>query len=65
MTNHLLSSFRRILVSKILLVLVPVFLIGEIVALNKARSSILGTARQNLTESAITKGERLGDAIAI
>jgi len=65
MTNHRQSSFRRILVTRILLLFVPVLLIGEIVALNKARSSILGTARQILTESAISKGERIGDAIAI
>ncbi|MGF2038884.1 MAG: ATP-binding protein [Nostoc sp. CmiVER01] len=65
MTNHRQSSFRRILVTRILLLFVPVLLIGEIVALNKARSSILGSARQNLTESAISKGERIGDAIAI
>ncbi|MEH2298061.1 MAG: ATP-binding protein [Nostoc sp.] len=65
MTNSRQSSFRRILVTRILLLFVPVLLIGEIVALNKARSSILGTARQNLTESAISKGERIGDAIAI
>ncbi|MCC5615748.1 two-component sensor histidine kinase [Nostoc sp. CHAB 5836] len=65
MTNSRQSSFRRILVTRILLLFVPVLLIGEIVALNKARSSILRTARQNLTESAISKGERIGDAIAI
>lgn len=65
MTNSRQSSFRRILVTRILLLFVPVLLIGEIVALNKARSSILRTARQNLTESAINKGERIGDAIAI
>ena len=29
------------------------------------RPSILGVAKQNLTESAISKGERIGDAIAI
>jgi two-component system, NarL family, sensor histidine kinase BarA len=65
MTNFRQSSFRRILVTRILLLFVPVLLIGEIVALNKARSSILGTARQNLTESAVSKGERIEDAIAI
>ncbi|MHC5597359.1 MAG: ATP-binding protein [Nostoc sp.] len=65
MTNSRQSSFRRILVTRILLLFVPVLLICELVALNKARSSILGTARQNLTESAISKGERIGDAIAI
>ncbi|MHC5779441.1 ATP-binding protein [Nostoc sp.] len=65
MTKFRQSSFRRILVTRILLLFVPVLLIGEIVALNKARSSILETARQNLAESAISKGERIGDAIAI
>jgi two-component system sensor histidine kinase BarA len=58
------SSFRRILVSKILLLSVPVLLIGEIIVYNKARSSLLETARQNLTESAIIKGEKIADTIS-
>lgn len=58
------SSFRRILVSKILLLSVPILLIGEFVAYKKARSSLLETARQNLTESAIIKGEKIVDASA-
>ncbi|WP_017316387.1 sensor histidine kinase [Mastigocladopsis repens] len=58
------SSFRRILVSKILLLSVPVLLIGEIVAYKKARSSMLETARQNLTESAIIKGEKIVETSA-
>ncbi|OUL36655.1 two-component sensor histidine kinase [Nostoc sp. T09] len=58
------SSFRRILLTRILLLFVPVLLIGEIVALNKARTSLLKTARQNLTESAVLKGEKIADAIA-
>ncbi|WGV24714.1 sensor histidine kinase [Halotia branconii] len=58
------SSFRRILVTRILLLFVPVLFIGQIVALNKARSSLLKTARQNLTESAVTKGEKIVSAIA-
>ncbi|MEA5512561.1 sensor histidine kinase [Nodularia sp. UHCC 0506] len=58
------SSFRRILVTRILLLLVPVLLMGEIVALNKAKSSLLRTASQNLTESAISKGEKMANAIA-
>ncbi|AFZ24308.1 signal transduction histidine kinase [Cylindrospermum stagnale PCC 7417] len=58
------SSFRRILVTRILILFVPVLFIGEIVALNKARSSLLKTARQNLTESAINKGDKIIDAIA-
>ncbi|MEH2069846.1 MAG: ATP-binding protein [Nostoc sp.] len=65
MSNSRQSSFRRILVTRILLLFVPVLLIGEIVALNKARSSLLATARQNLTESAISKGEKTTDAIAL
>ena len=58
------SSFRRILVTRILLLFVPVLLVGEIVALNKARSSLLRTARQNLTESAVNQGEKIVDVIA-
>jgi len=58
------SSFRRILVSRILLLFVPVLLVGEILALNKARSSLLETARKNLTESSMIKGEKIVDAIA-
>ena len=58
------SSFRRILVSRILLLSVPVLLIGEIVVFKKARSSLLETARQNLTESAVIKGEMITNGIA-
>ncbi|MCP6759184.1 MAG: sensor histidine kinase [Fischerella sp. CENA71] len=64
MANQRQSSFRRILVSKILLLSVPVLLIGEIVAYQKARYSLLETARQNLTASAVLKGEKIADAIA-
>ncbi|MUL36122.1 HAMP domain-containing sensor histidine kinase [Gloeocapsopsis dulcis] len=58
------SLFRRILLSRILLLSVPVLLIGEAVAYRKARSILLETARQNLTESAIRKSESIEDAIA-
>ena len=58
------SSFRRILVSRILLLSVPVLLLGEIVVFKKARSSLLETARQNLTESAVIKGEMIVHGIA-
>lgn len=58
------SSFRRILVTRILLLFVPVILLGEIVALNKARSSLLKTAGENLTESAVLKSEKIANAIA-
>lgn len=58
------SSFRRILLARILLLTVPVLLIGEAVTFRKARSSLLETARWNLTESAVNKGENINDAIA-
>ncbi|MEA5619793.1 ATP-binding protein [Cronbergia sp. UHCC 0137] len=64
MTKFSQSSFRRILVTRILLLFVPVLLVGEIAALNKARSSLLRTARQNLTESATNQGDKIVDAVA-
>ncbi|HEY9804187.1 MAG TPA: ATP-binding protein [Leptolyngbyaceae cyanobacterium] len=64
MRNNGQSSFRRILVTRILLLFVPVLFIGQLAALNKARSSLLKTARQNLTESAVIRGERILGAIA-
>lgn len=57
------SSFRRILLSRILLLSIPVLLTGEIVAYKKSRASLLETARQNLTESAIRKGENIRDLV--
>ena len=53
------SSFRRILLSRILLISVPVLLVGEYVTYRKARSTLLETARQNLTESAVRKAETI------
>ncbi|WP_373536426.1 ATP-binding protein [Microcoleus sp.] len=53
------SSFRRILLSRILLLSVPVLLVGEYVTYRKARSTLLETARQNLTESAGRKAETI------
>ena len=64
MAKYRQSSFRQILVTRILLVFIPVLLVGEMVALNKARSSLLNTAQQNLTESAVNKGEKITDDIA-
>ncbi|USR90933.1 ATP-binding protein [Phormidium yuhuli AB48] len=55
------TSFRRILLSRILLLSVPVLVIGQYVTFRKARSSLLETARQNLSESAVRKGNRIGD----
>ncbi|WP_445241272.1 hypothetical protein [Microcoleus vaginatus] len=53
------SSFRRILLSRILLLSVPVLLVGEYVTYRKARSTLLETARLNLTESAARKAETI------
>ncbi|WP_253188354.1 ATP-binding protein [Leptolyngbya sp. 'hensonii'] len=57
------SSFRRVLLARILLLSVPVLLIGEVVAYRKARSVLLETVRQNLTESAIRKAEDIQQTI--
>ncbi len=57
------TSFRRILLSRILLLSVPVLLMGEYVTYRKARSSLLETARQNMTESAIRKGTSIRDSV--
>jgi signal transduction histidine kinase len=57
------SSFRRILLSRILLLSIPVLLVGEAVTYKKARSGLLETARQNLTESAVRKAESIQASI--
>jgi signal transduction histidine kinase len=57
------SSFRRILLSRLLLVSVPVLLMGVYVTYRKARSAFLETARQNLTESAIRKADNIDQSI--
>lgn len=57
------SSFRRILLFRILLLSIPVLLLGQYVIYKKARSTLLETARRNLTESAIAKGERISESI--
>ncbi|WP_017304981.1 ATP-binding protein [Spirulina subsalsa] len=61
------SSFRRILLTRLFLVSVPVFLLGVGltygVTYRKGRSALLETARQNLTESAIRKGENISQLI--
>ncbi|MGD2184033.1 ATP-binding protein [Lusitaniella coriacea] len=62
------TSFRRILLTRLLLLSVPVLLLGMCVTFSvtyrKARSALLETARQNLTESAVRKGESIGQLIA-
>lgn len=57
------SSFRRILLSRLLLLSVPVLLLGVYVTYRKARSAFLETAKQNLTESAVRKGESITQSI--
>ena len=56
-------SFRRILLSRLLLLSVPVLLLGVYVTYRKARSTLLGTARQNLIESAARKGEDIQKSV--
>ncbi len=60
-------SFRRILLSRLLLLSVPVLLLGVYVTsrvtYRKARSALLETARQNLTESAVRKSNFLDQTI--
>jgi signal transduction histidine kinase len=57
------SSFRRILLSRLLLLSVPVLLMGVYVTYRKARSAFLENARQNITESAVRKGEYIQQSI--
>ncbi|MBD0345855.1 MAG: two-component sensor histidine kinase [Coleofasciculus sp. Co-bin14] len=57
------SSFRRILLSRLLLLSVPVLLAGVYVTYRTARKTLLETARQNLIESAGRKGEKIQDSI--
>ena len=57
------SSFRRILLSQILLLSLPVLLVGEYVTYRKARSGLLETARFNLTESATRKAQTVEEWI--
>jgi hypothetical protein len=59
------SSFRRLLLSRILLLSIPVLLTGELVTYNKVRSGLLATARQNLTESAVRKGKNIRDLVEV
>ncbi|ESA32842.1 integral membrane sensor signal transduction histidine kinase [Leptolyngbya sp. Heron Island J] len=56
-------SFRRLLILRILLLSTPVLLIGQAITLRKARSSLLETARQNLTSSAINKATGLTESV--
>ena len=61
------KSFRRILLSRLLLLSVPIIVLGVSttywVTYRKARSGLLETARQNLTESAVRRGKKITDSI--
>lgn len=57
------ASFRRILLSRILLLSIPVLLTGEFFAYKAARSRLLESAQQNLNASAVRKGEAIQAAI--
>ncbi|MDX2214450.1 MAG: ATP-binding protein [Oculatellaceae cyanobacterium bins.114] len=57
------SSFRRILLSRILIFSIPILLLGVAVTFRKARTSLLDTARQNLMESAIRKADTIQSSI--
>ncbi|NEO57135.1 MAG: HAMP domain-containing histidine kinase [Okeania sp. SIO3B5] len=59
MIKQVQSSFRRILLSRILLITVPVLILGQYIIYRKARSTLLDTARQNLKESADRKAENI------
>ncbi len=57
MIKQVQSSFRRILLWRILLLTVPVLILGQYIIYRQARSTLLDTARQNLKESADRKAE--------
>jgi signal transduction histidine kinase len=57
------SSFRRILLLRILLLSIPILFLGMAVTFRKARSSLLQTARENLEQSAIRKAESIRNSI--
>jgi signal transduction histidine kinase len=57
------SSFRRILLLRILLLSIPILFLGMAVTFRKARSSLLQTARENLEQSAILKAETIQNSI--
>jgi signal transduction histidine kinase len=57
------SSFRRILLLRILLLSIPILFLGTGVTFRKARESLLTTARVNLEQSAIQKSQDISNAI--
>jgi signal transduction histidine kinase len=57
------SSFRRILLLRILLLSIPILFLGTGVTFRKARTSLLNTAKINLEQSAIRKAETIQASI--
>ncbi len=57
------SSFRSILLWRVLLLTIPVLCLLQYATYRKARSSLLETARHNLIESATEKSDRLEHTI--
>jgi signal transduction histidine kinase len=57
------SSFRRILLLRILLLSIPILFLGMAVTFRKARTSLLTTARLNLEQSAVRKADTIKAAI--
>lgn len=55
-------SFRRLLLTRILLLSIPILLLGVAVTFRKARTSLLETARQNLAESSARKAATIRDS---
>ena len=56
-------SFRRMLLSRLFFLSVPILLMGVVLTYTKARSAFLDSARQNLTESAIRRGESIRQSV--
>lgn len=57
------SSFRRILLLRILLLSIPILFLGTGVTFRKARESLLRTAKANLEQSAVRKATNLQNHI--
>ncbi len=57
------SSFRRILLLRILLLSIPILFLGMAVTFRKARTSLLNTARLNLEQGAIRKAEMIQNKV--
>ncbi len=59
------TSFRRMLLSRILLLSIPVLLAGQYMVYRKARSAVLTNARQTLMESANRQADDIQAMIAM